>query len=65
MAAEERFYRAEDLCCPLCHATLTLFSRIAQPDSMALIHEENNCKRSGRVYYCPGIDLTPMPKEFQ
>lgn len=65
MAADERFYRVEEFVCPLCDSILVRDSRTAQPDSLKLTHRKNSCKRSGRVYYYIGVDLTPMPKEFQ
>lgn len=62
---DERFYTADCPFCPLCGEFLEKKSRDVDSAYMKLVHPTNPCKRSGRVYYCPGIDLTPMPKEFQ
>lgn len=62
---EERFYRVEQYFCPLCKSILARESRDSAPESMKLVHGENSCKRSNRVYYCPGVDLARMAEEFR
>lgn len=65
--SEHRFYSLfPPFICPLCSSELVMAPRKSQPDSMKLMHLDNECVRSGKVYYCPRVEmLTEIPEEFQ